>query len=54
MTDAVSVGTPAMPSAHDRRFVAYTLGSVPKFERCLPDILVQEAAIPTVPMTLVA
>jgi lysozyme family protein len=31
-----------LPTAHDRTFVPYPLGADPKFEKCLPDVLVQE------------
>jgi len=32
----------SMPSAHDRVFVPYPLGTDAKFEKCLPDTLTQE------------
>lgn len=42
MTDATIASAAAMPTAHDRSFVPYSLGRDLKFERCLPDTLVQE------------
>jgi lysozyme family protein len=42
MPDALQASASAMPTSHDRSFVSYLLGSDPKFERALPDTLVQE------------
>ena len=36
------MGAPALPQCDDRSFVPYPLDADPKFEKCLPLVLVQE------------
>jgi lysozyme family protein len=42
MPESAPAGAPAVPSSHDRFFIAYPMGLDPDFEKCLPDTEAQE------------